>query len=102
MTTLLVFRQQNSGDARGVAFAHDLWRRSKLIHYFSSFFSPLTNCEFVYYLYGFPRLELSTSDLSQQLCEELRMILEPTLSSKLQGDYRTGLSQVVFIIAQKF
>lgn len=31
-----------------------------------------------------------TSDLSYQLCEQLRLILEPTLATRLQGDYRTG------------
>lgn len=31
-----------------------------------------------------------TTDLSYQLCEQLRLILEPTLATRLQGDYRTG------------
>ncbi len=31
-----------------------------------------------------------TSELSQTLCEQLRLILEPTLATRLQGDYRTG------------
>jgi len=31
-----------------------------------------------------------TQDLSQELCEQLRLILEPTLASKMRGDYRTG------------
>ncbi|KAL9235481.1 hypothetical protein vseg_010237 [Gypsophila vaccaria] len=34
--------------------------------------------------------ELRTSRLSQELAEQLRLIMEPTLASKLQGDYRTG------------
>lgn len=34
--------------------------------------------------------ERSTKDLSFVLCEQLRMILEPTLASRMQGDYRTG------------
>ncbi|XP_074294838.1 midasin-like [Silene latifolia] len=34
--------------------------------------------------------ELRTTRLSQELAEQLRLIMEPTLASKLQGDYRTG------------
>ncbi|XP_031091675.1 midasin [Ipomoea triloba] len=36
------------------------------------------------------RYELLTTRLSQELAEQLRLIMEPTLASKLQGDYRTG------------
>jgi midasin len=32
----------------------------------------------------------ATSDLSYALCEQLRLILEPTLATRLQGDFRTG------------
>jgi len=31
-----------------------------------------------------------TQPLSQQLSEQLRLILEPTQAAKLKGDYRTG------------
>lgn len=31
-----------------------------------------------------------TSDLSFHLCEQMRLILEPTLATRLQGDFRTG------------
>ena len=31
-----------------------------------------------------------TGDLSYALCEQLRLILEPTLATRLQGDFRTG------------
>lgn len=34
--------------------------------------------------------ELSTRDLSLRLCEQLRMILEPLVASRLQGDYKSG------------
>ncbi|EMR10018.1 hypothetical protein PNEG_01773 [Pneumocystis murina B123] len=34
--------------------------------------------------------ENSVHDLSIHLCEQLRLILEPTLATKMQGDYRTG------------
>ena len=36
------------------------------------------------------RYELHTKRLSQELAEQLRLVLEPTLASKLQGDYKTG------------
>ncbi|GJZ66434.1 nuclear cap-binding protein subunit 1 [Tanacetum coccineum] len=35
------------------------------------------------------RYELKTTRLSQELEEQLRLIMEPTLASKLQGDYKT-------------
>ena len=31
-----------------------------------------------------------TQPLSQQLSEQLRLILEPSRAAKLKGDYRTG------------
>ncbi|EAL18568.1 hypothetical protein CNBJ2090 [Cryptococcus deneoformans B-3501A] len=36
------------------------------------------------------RYATMTSDLSYALCEQLRLILEPTLATRLQGDFRTG------------
>ncbi|CAN6468645.1 unnamed protein product [Victoria cruziana] len=36
------------------------------------------------------RYEKITGALSQELAEQLRLVMEPTLASKLQGDYRTG------------
>ncbi|KAJ8448240.1 hypothetical protein Cgig2_025164 [Carnegiea gigantea] len=36
------------------------------------------------------KYELRTSRLSQELAEQLRLVMEHTLASKLQGDYRTG------------
>ncbi|VVB16031.1 unnamed protein product [Arabis nemorensis] len=36
------------------------------------------------------RCELLTAKPAQELAEQLRLILEPTLASKLSGDYRTG------------
>lgn len=35
-------------------------------------------------------LESRTLHLSQELCEQLRLILEPTQASRLKGDYKTG------------
>ncbi|KDO65104.1 hypothetical protein CISIN_1g0000012mg, partial [Citrus sinensis] len=36
------------------------------------------------------RYEFQTARLSQELAEQLRLVMEPTLASKLQGDYKTG------------
>ncbi|KAF8406850.1 hypothetical protein HHK36_005971 [Tetracentron sinense] len=36
------------------------------------------------------RYKLLTTRLSQELAEQLRLVMEPTLASKLQGDYKTG------------
>ena len=50
--------------------------------------------------------ERMTHDLSMALCEQLRLILEPTLTSKLKGDYRTGkrlnMKKIVPYIASQF
>ncbi|KAJ0755641.1 putative von Willebrand factor, type A, AAA+ ATPase domain, midasin, midasin, AAA lid domain 7 [Helianthus annuus] len=36
------------------------------------------------------KYESQTTRLSQELAEQLRLVMEPTLASKLQGDYKTG------------
>lgn len=36
------------------------------------------------------RFEALTAPLASELCEQLRLILEPTLAARMQGDYRTG------------
>jgi midasin (ATPase involved in ribosome maturation) len=47
-----------------------------------------------------------TRELSFDLCEQLRLILEPTLATKLKGDYRTGkrlnMRKVIPYIASQF
>ncbi|KAJ3057055.1 AAA ATPase midasin [Rhizophlyctis rosea] len=47
-----------------------------------------------------------TRNLSFELCEQLRLILEPTLATKLKGDYRTGkrlnMRKVIPYIASQF
>ncbi|XP_077240383.1 midasin-like protein isoform X2 [Tasmannia lanceolata] len=52
------------------------------------------------------RYELTTSRLSQELAEQLRLVMEPTLASKLQGDYKTGkrinMKKVIPYIASHF
>ncbi|KAM3408334.1 hypothetical protein ACQJBY_001473 [Aegilops geniculata] len=51
-------------------------------------------------------LELATMKLSQELAEQLRLVMEPTLASKLQGDYKTGkrinMKKVIPYIASQF
>ncbi|GBG32276.1 Midasin [Hondaea fermentalgiana] len=52
------------------------------------------------------RLAGDTNESSQRLCEQLRLLLEPTLASKLRGDYRTGkrinMRRVIPYIASQF
>jgi len=47
-----------------------------------------------------------TSSLAMQLCEQLRLVIEPTLASKMRGDYRTGkrlnMRKVIPYIASQF
>lgn len=47
-----------------------------------------------------------THDLALGLCEQLRLILEPTLATKLKGDYRTGkrlnMKKIIPYIASQF
>ena len=44
--------------------------------------------------------------LSQELCEQLRLILEPTKAAKLKGDYKTGkrlnMKRIIPYIASRF
>lgn len=50
--------------------------------------------------------ESLTHDLAYALCEQLRLILEPTLASRLKGDYRTGkrlnMKKVISYIASDY
>ncbi|CAK9179916.1 unnamed protein product [Ilex paraguariensis] len=52
------------------------------------------------------KYELLTTRLSQELAEQLRLVMEPTLASKLQGDYRTGkrinMKKVISYIASHY
>jgi midasin len=52
------------------------------------------------------RLELLTGSLSGELAEQLRLILEPTLASRLTGDFRTGkrlnMRKIIPYIASDF
>lgn len=47
-----------------------------------------------------------TSNLAQELSEQLRLVLEPTKASRLQGDFRTGrrinMRRVIPYIASQF
>jgi midasin len=50
--------------------------------------------------------ESLTHDLSYALCEQLRLILEPTLATRLKGDYRTGkrlnMKKIISYIASDY
>ena len=50
--------------------------------------------------------ESLTEDLSYVLCEQLRLILEPTLATRLKGDYRTGkrlnMKKIIPYIASEY
>jgi midasin len=50
--------------------------------------------------------ESLTQDLSYALCEQLRRILEPTMATRLRGDYRTGkrlnMKKIIPYIASEF
>ncbi|TFY83880.1 hypothetical protein EWM64_g135 [Hericium alpestre] len=50
--------------------------------------------------------ESLTHDLSFALCEQLRLILEPTLATRLKGDYRTGkrlnMKKIIPYIASEY
>lgn len=52
------------------------------------------------------KYERQTHDLSLQLTEQLRLILEPTLATRLRGDYRTGkrlnMKKIIPYIASEF
>ncbi|GBC28203.2 uncharacterized protein OCT59_003902 [Rhizophagus irregularis] len=52
------------------------------------------------------KYENLTYDLANGLCEQLRLILEPTLATKLKGDYRTGkrlnMKKIIPYIASDF
>jgi len=52
------------------------------------------------------RYEELTQQPAQELCEQLRLILEPTLATKLRGDYRSGkrinMKKVIPYIASQF
>ncbi|XP_028395044.1 midasin-like isoform X2 [Dendronephthya gigantea] len=52
------------------------------------------------------KYEQLTSAHSQQLCEQLRIVLEPSIANKLRGDYRTGkrlnMRKVIPYIASQY
>ena len=52
------------------------------------------------------KYESLTEDLSYVLCEQLRLILEPTLATRLRGDYRTGkrlnMKKIIPYIASEY
>ncbi|EFJ21628.1 hypothetical protein SELMODRAFT_6518, partial [Selaginella moellendorffii] len=52
------------------------------------------------------KYEQLTGRLSQDLAEQLRLILEPTLASRLQGDYKSGkrlnMKKIIPFVASEF
>jgi midasin len=52
------------------------------------------------------RYSLITDHLAHDLCEQLRLVLEPTLATRLKGDYRTGkrlnMKKIIPYIASEF
>ena len=52
------------------------------------------------------KYETLTHDVSYALCEQLRLILEPTMATRLRGDYRTGkrlnMKKIIPYIASEF
>ena len=62
---------------------------------------PQTDAHHIWRMY-----ESLTRDLSYALCEQLRLILEPTLATRLRGDYRTGkrlnMKKIIPYIASEF
>lgn len=52
------------------------------------------------------KYSMLTAQLSYQLCEQLRLVLEPTESSQLKGDYRTGkrlnMKKIIPYVASQF
>lgn len=62
---------------------------------------PDAGAEHIWRLY-----ESLTHDLAYALCEQLRLILEPTLATRLKGDYRTGkrlnMKKIISYIASDY
>lgn len=62
---------------------------------------PSTEAERIWRSY-----ESLTHDLSYALCEQLRLILEPTMATRLKGDYRTGkrlnMKKIIPYIASEY
>ncbi|KAJ7600863.1 midasin nuclear AAA ATPase [Mycena floridula] len=62
---------------------------------------PDEGAEHMWHLY-----ESLTHDLAYALCEQLRLILEPTMATRLKGDYRTGkrlnMKKIISYIASDY
>ena len=58
------------------------------------------------YVQEWSNLCVATAGLSRRLCEQLRAILEPTMATRLRGDYRTGkrinIKKIIPYIASQF
>jgi len=51
-------------------------------------------------------IQMQTYSMSRRLCEKLRLVMEPLIATKLQGDYRTGkrinMKRVISFIASGY
>jgi len=51
-------------------------------------------------------IQIQTYSMSRRLCEKLRLVMEPLIATKLQGDYRTGkrinMKRVISFIASGY
>merc|ERR1712174_163308 len=51
-------------------------------------------------------IQIETFSMSRRLCEKLRLVMEPLIATKLQGDYRTGkrinMKRVIGFIASGY
>jgi len=83
---------EDVADARDVEAQLRQWQASG---------APDQGAEHIWRLY-----ESLTHDLAYALCEQLRLILEPTLATRLKGDYRTGkrlnMKKVISYIASDY
>ncbi|KAJ3407311.1 hypothetical protein HDV05_005496 [Chytridiales sp. JEL 0842] len=62
--------------------------------------------EMIKSLKAWDKYSQATQDLAFNLCESLRLILEPTLASKLKGDYQTGkrlnMRKIISYVASQY
>uniref|UniRef100_A0A1Y1KUK8 Midasin n=3 Tax=Photinus pyralis TaxID=7054 RepID=A0A1Y1KUK8_PHOPY len=77
--------------------------RTEVEHQFSEWIEPPSNVEAEH---AWKKITSVTSSLAQNLSEQLRLVLEPTQTSRLKGDYRTGrrinMRKVIPYIASQF
>ncbi|XP_065176268.1 midasin-like [Sycon ciliatum] len=96
----------DEGDVIDMATMEKL--RAELEHQLSTWSSPATTEELspAAAAHLWHQYEVVSSRHAQTLCEQLRLVLEPTMAAKLKGDYRTGkrlnMRKVVAYVASQF